>query len=161
MTIYFYKVENPYGYLSNFSPHSIYLDGADWSTVEHYYQAQKFVGSPNEFVIPLIAAAPTPEAAAALGRDSRKGSALRDRTLILRSDWEEVKRPIMRSAVLQKFMSHRDIQQQLLATGDETLIEDSPKDYYWGCGADRTGHNYLGKILMNVREEIRVRLECH
>lgn len=152
MTIYFYKVENPYGYLSNFSPHSIYLDGANWSTVEHYYQAQKFVGSPNEFVIPLIAAAPTPEAAAALGRD---------RTLILRSDWEEAKRPIMRSAVLQKFMSHGDIQQQLLATGDETLIEDSPKDYYWGCGADRTGHNYLGKILMNVREEIRVRLEYH
>jgi ribA/ribD-fused uncharacterized protein len=152
MTIYFYKVENPYGYLSNFSPHSIYLDGADWSTVEHYYQAQKFVGSPNEFVIPLIAAAPTPEAAAALGRD---------RTLILRSDWEEAKRPIMRSAVLQKFMSHSDIQQQLLGTGDETLIEDSPKDYYWGCGADRTGHNYLGKILMNVREEIRVRLEYH
>jgi ribA/ribD-fused uncharacterized protein len=150
MTIYFYKVENPYGYLSNFSPHSIYLDGADWATVEHYYQAQKFVGSPNEFVIPLIAAAPTPEAAAALGRD---------RTLILRSDWEEAKRPIMRSAVLQKFMSHRDIQQQLLATGDETLIEDSPKDYYWGCGADRTGHNYLGKILMNVREQIRVRLQ--
>lgn len=152
MTIYFYKVENPYGYLSNFSPHSIYLDGADWSTVEHYYQAQKFVGSPNEFVIPLIAAAPTPEAAAALGRD---------RTLILRSDWEEAKRSIMRSAVLQKFLSHRDIQQQLLATGDETLIEDSPKDYYWGCGADRTGHNYLGKILMNVRDEIRVRLQYH
>ncbi len=152
MTIYFYKVENPYGYLSNFSPHSIYLDGADWSTVEHYYQAQKFVGSPNEFVIPLIAAAPTPEAAAALGRD---------RTLILRSDWEQVKRTIMRSAVLQKFMSHRDIQQQLLATGDETLVEDSPRDYYWGCGADRTGHNYLGKILMNVRQEIRVRLQYH
>ncbi len=152
MTIYFYKVENPYGYLSNFSPHSIYLDGADWSTVEHYYQAQKFVGSPNEFVIPLIAAAPTPEAAAALGRD---------RTLILRSDWEEAKRPIMRAAVLQKFMSHRDIQQQLLATGDETLVEDSPRDYYWGCGADRTGHNYLGKILMNVRQEIRVRLQYH
>ncbi len=152
MTIYFYKVENPYGYLSNFSPHSIYLDGADWSTVEHYYQAQKFVGSPSEFVIPLIAAAPTPEAAAALGRD---------RTLILRSDWEQVKRTIMRAAVLQKFMSHRDIQQQLLATGDETLVEDSPRDYYWGCGADRTGHNYLGKILMNVRQEIRVRLQYH
>ncbi len=152
MTIYFYKVENPYGYLSNFSPHSIYLDGADWSTVEHYYQAQKFVGSPSEFVIPLIAAAPTPEAAAALGRD---------RTLILRSDWEQVKRTIMRAAVLQKFMSHSDIQQQLLATGDETLVEDSPRDYYWGCGADRTGHNYLGKILMNVRQEIRVRLQYH
>lgn len=150
MTIYFYKVENPYGYLSNFSRHEIHLDGALWPTVEHYYQAQKFVGSPSAAVIPLIAAAPTPEAAAALGRD---------RTLILRSDWEEAKRAIMRAAVLQKFLSHRDIQQQLLDTGDEILIEDSPKDYYWGCGADRTGHNYLGKILMAVRKEIRDRLQ--
>jgi len=150
MTIYFYKVENPYGYLSNFSPHGIYIDGADWPTVEHYYQAQKYVGSPNQSVIPSIAGAPTPKAAAAIGRD---------RTLILRPDWEEVKRQIMRAAVLQKFLTHLDIQAKLLATGDKILIEDSPKDYYWGCGADRTGHNYLGKILMAVRQEIREHLQ--
>ena len=146
MTIYFYKVEDPYGYFSNFSPHGIYIDDRDWQTVEHFYQAQKYVGSPDESMIPLIAAAPTPEEAAALGRD---------RTLTVRADWEEVKRPIMRSAVLQKFLTHSDIQEKLLATGDEIIVENSAKDYYWGCGADRTGHNYLGKTLMAVRQEIR------
>ena len=48
MTIYFYKVGAPYGYFSNFSPHRIHIDGQDWQTVEHYYQAQKYVGSPEE-----------------------------------------------------------------------------------------------------------------
>jgi ribA/ribD-fused uncharacterized protein len=151
MTIYFYKVEDPYGYFSNFSPHGIHIQGQDWQTVEHYYQAQKYVGSPNESVMQLIAAAPTPEAAAALGRD---------RSLTVRADWEDVKRQVMRSAVLEKFLTHLDIQAKLLATGDEILVEDSAKDYYWGCGADHTGHNYLGKILMAVREEIKQRLNA-
>jgi predicted NAD-dependent protein-ADP-ribosyltransferase YbiA (DUF1768 family) len=34
-------------------------------------------------------------------------------------------------------------------------VENSPIDYFWGCGAEKTGQNYLGKILMSVREEIR------
>ena len=35
------------------------------------------------------------------------------------------------------------------------IIEDSPTDYYWGCGKDKTGRNELGKILMKVRNKIR------
>ncbi|MFM2063889.1 MAG: hypothetical protein RLZZ507_3560, partial [Cyanobacteriota bacterium] len=38
MTIYFYKVWQPYGCFSNFSPHPIEIEGVDWPTVEHYYQ---------------------------------------------------------------------------------------------------------------------------
>lgn len=28
------------------------------------------------------------------------------------------------------------------------LVEDSPRDSYWGIGANRNGKNMLGKILM-------------
>ncbi len=146
MTIYFYKVWQPYGCFSNFSPHGIEIQGTYWSTVEHYYQAQKFVGSEDEEIIPLIHAAPTPETAAKLGRsETRK----------LRTDWEIVKIDVMRAAVLKKFLTHARIRQVLLVTGDEILVENSPTDYFWGCGADQTGQNHLGKILMSVREEIR------
>lgn len=145
MTIYFYKVSEPYGYLSNFSPHPIYIDGLTWPTVEHYYQAQKFVTSQCEEIIPLIHRAPTPQEAAALGRDPCR---------ILRPDWEQTKYNIMRQAVLTKFITHKDIQALLIATCDEIIVEDSPRDYYWGCGADKTGQNQLGKILMSVRLEI-------
>ncbi|MFM5947390.1 MAG: NADAR family protein, partial [Dolichospermum sp.] len=65
------------------------------------------------------------------------------------------KTQVMRVGVLQKFMTHGDIREILLLTGDNILIEDSPIDYFWGCGADGTGENYLGKILMSVRGEIR------
>jgi ribA/ribD-fused uncharacterized protein len=146
MTIYFYKVWEPYGCFSNFSPHPIEMQGTVWPTVEHYYQAQKFVGSRDEVVIPLIYAAPTPEAAAALGRCSSRQ---------VRKDWELVKVEVMRNAVLNKFLTHAEIREVLLVTDDRLIVENSPTDYFWGCGANQTGQNQLGKILMSVREEIR------
>lgn len=149
MTIYFYQVSQPYGCFSNFSPHGIDIEGTYWPTVEHYYQGQKFVGSPDAPIIPLIFAAATPEQAAALGRCPSR---------CLRPDWELVKTQVMRVGVLQKFITHPDIREILLITGDEMLIENSPTDYFWGCGANHTGENHLGKILMSVRAEIRLQL---
>lgn len=61
----------------------------------------------------------------------------------------------MRKAVLKKFQTHTDIREILLATGEEEIVEKSPIDYYWGCGADGSGKNRLGVILMEVREIIR------
>ena len=149
MTLYFYKVYEPYGCFSNFSAHPIHLEGYEWATVEHYYQAHKFVGTEEEYLMAVIRAAKTPEEAAALGRD-------RDRQI--RLDWDQVKSSVMRQAVLTKFLTHLDIQAILLATGEQLIIEDSPTDYYWGCGQDKTGQNHLGKILVSVRHEIRQRL---
>ncbi len=149
MTIYFYKVNEPYGCFSNFSPHGIDLQGIHWATVEHYYQAQKFVETTDAALIPVIHAVQTPEQAAALGRD---------RTRQVRSDWEQVKTEVMREAVLKKFLTHPDIQAILISTGDQLIMENSPTDYFWGCGRDKTGNNHLGKILMSVRQEIRQRL---
>lgn len=150
MTIYFYKVCQPYGCFSNFSPHGIEMEGIYWPTVEHYYQGQKFVGTTDASIIHLIHVAPTPEEAAALGRCPSR---------CLRPDWESVKTQVMRVGVLQKFITHPDIREILLITGDEILIENSPTDYFWGCGANYTGENHLGKILMSVRAEIRSQLQ--
>ena len=148
MTIYFYKVNDPYGCFSNFSPHGIQLQGMHWSTVEHYYQAQKFVGTADAALIPVIHVVQTAAQAAALGRD---------RTRQVRPDWEQVKTQVMREAVLKKFVTHTDIQAILISTGNQLIVENSPTDYYWGCGREKTGQNHLGKILMDVRKEIRQR----
>jgi len=125
------------------------MQGENWQTVEHYYQAQKFIGTKDEEVSPIIQAAPTPEEAAALGRD---------RTRQVRADWEQVKTEVMRQAVLKKFLTHPDIQAILIATDDLLIVENSPKDYYWGCGKDKTGNNHLGKILMSVRQQLKSKL---
>ena len=79
----------------------------------------------------------------------------RDRSHPLRRDWEQVKDEIMQQGVLRKFETHADIREILLATGDELIVENSPIDYYWGCGKDGTGKNKLGQILMAVREILR------
>lgn len=38
---------------------------------------------------------------------------------------------------------------------DREIVEDSPIDSYWGCGADGLGKNMLGKLLMKLREELK------
>ena len=144
MAIKFYRErEEPYGCFSNFSKHSFPLDGMPWQTVEHYFQAMKFAGTPQEEAIRL---APAPMIAKQLGND---------RTFPLRPDWDGVKDDFMRRAVRAKFEQHPHIRAILLATGDEELIEAAPNDYYWGCGAEGTGKNMLGRILMEVRNELR------
>ncbi|KAM3093065.1 NADAR family protein [Phormidesmis sp. 146-35] len=144
MTIYFYvEREKPYGCFSNFSAHGFMLDELYWATSEHYFQAQKFVNTP---FLEKVRQTKTPKDAANMGRD---------RALPLRSDWNQVKDEVMRKAVLQKFRTHADIQEILLGTGDEGLVENSPIDDYWGCGKDGSGQNKLGQILVEVREILR------
>lgn len=143
MTIVFYTTRDAYGSFSNFSRHGFVLDGLWWPTSEHYFQAQKFAGTEHA---EAVRCAKTPKEAAALGRDRRRP---------LRADWEQVKDDVMRTAVRAKFRAHADLRAELLATGDVELVENAPGDYYWGCGADGSGKNMLGRILMEVRAELR------
>lgn len=66
MTIYFYSTRDEYGCFSNFSQHGFELDGAWWTTSEHYFQAQKFAGTPH---VEEIRQAKTPKEAAQMGRE--------------------------------------------------------------------------------------------
>jgi ribA/ribD-fused uncharacterized protein len=143
MAIKFYKVNDKYGFFSNFSHYGFELDGKQWNTSEHYFQAQKFIGSVFE---EEIRQAKTPMDAALMGRDRNKP---------IRGDWEEVKKEIMRKAVLRKFETHKDIRDILISTGEEEIIEETTDDYYWGCGKDGTGKNMLGIILMEVRSILK------
>lgn len=59
----------------------------------------------------------------------------------------------MRQAIRRKFQTHAELRELLVSTEDEELVENSPKDYYWGCGADGSGKNMTGIILMEVRAE--------
>ncbi len=144
MTIYFYSIrEVPYGCFSNFSRHGFTSDGHWWKTSEHYFQAQKFVGTEG---FDWVREASAPKIAADRGRDRR---------FPLRQDWDQVKDAVMRRAVRAKFAAHADIREILLSTGEAEIVENAPGDYYWGCGKDGSGKNRLGEILMEVRDEFR------
>ena len=79
------------------------------------------------------------------------------RRVQLRPDWEEVKVGIMEEIVRAKFTQNEDLKQRLLATGDLVLEEgNSWHDTFWGVDArSRKGKNHLGRILMQVRQELR------
>jgi N-glycosidase YbiA len=148
MTIRFYETDGPFGCFSNFSAHPVTLAGKTWPTTEHYFQAQKFAGTPHE---EEVRAAKSPMVAARMGRS---------RARPLRHDWETVKDAVMRVAVEAKVRQHATVRDALLSTGDEGLVEASTKDEYWGCGADGKGRNMLGRILMEVREQVRRETEA-
>jgi ribA/ribD-fused uncharacterized protein len=143
-TIYFYRDrEQPYGCFSNFSKQGFTLEGRYWPTSEHYFQAQKFAGTPDEEEVRLARA---PKIAADRGRD---------RSRPLRADWEAVKEDVMRHALRAKFTQHDDLRVLLLATGDAEIVENAPGDFYWGIGRDGTGKNRLGALLMELRDTLR------
>ena len=149
MAIKFYSTQDEYGAFSNFAPYPFTLDGKRWPTSEHYFQAQKFAGTKDEAHAEQIRKANSPVIAARMGR-SRK--------VKVRRDWEGVKDGVMRKVVLRKFETHVDIRELLLGTGGETIVEKTADDYYWGCGADGSGKNRLGQILMEVQAVLRERV---
>ncbi|QDV35658.1 NADAR domain-containing protein [Tautonia plasticadhaerens] len=140
--IRFYSVSGEYGCFSNFLPHPPRLKGKTWPTSEHDFQAQKFVGTPDE---EEVRSAKLPMVAARMGRSRKRP---------LRKDWESVKDSLMHEAVLSKFTQHADLREALLGTGEAEIVEHTANDTYWGDG-DGSGKNRLGRILMQVREELR------
>ena len=140
--IAFCRLKDAYGEFSNFAPYPMEIAGRRWSTVEHYFQAQKFAGTEHE---EEIRAAKSPMIAARMGRSRKRP---------LRPDWEAAKDEIMLTAVRAKFAQHAALQALLLETGDAEIVEHSRKDRYWGDGGDGSGLNRLGEILMQVRGEL-------
>lgn len=141
--VHFYRVGEPYGFLSNFSAHPIEIDGRRWATSEHYFQAQKFAGTGLEEHIRNLG---HPREAATTGRRSDHP---------LREDWESVRDAVMMTALRAKFSQHAELREALLATGDAELVEHTANDRYWADGGDGSGLNRLGELLMRVRSEIR------
>ena len=143
--INFYNRDDPYYEFTNFYNAPVEVDRKTWATTEHYFQAQKFVGTPYEEQIRHFL---WPRQAFDFTRDP-KVSRWR------RNDWESIKEHVMYKALLAKFTQHDDLRKLLLGTGERKLVERSPYDSYWGDGGDGTGKNRLGELLMQLRRELR------
>lgn len=62
---------------------------------------------------------------------------------------------LMENILRCKIEQNPYVLKKLLETKDYTIVEDSPKDNYWGWGMNRDGENQLGKIWMKLRKEYR------
>ena len=79
----------------------------------------------------------------------------RNRQNPLRPDWEEIKDEVMLQALRMKFSQNPEIAEELLATGDAIIIENTRNDAYWADEGDGSGKNKLGLLLKQVREELK------
>lgn len=143
--ILFYEHDKPYAEFSNFAAFPIVIDGLTWPTTEHYFQGAKFNDAELQ---KKVREAATPGKAFQLGRNPGYASKLRQ-------DWDTYRMEAMMTAIRAKFTQHEVLKKLLLETGDAEIVENSPKDAFWGIGKEGNGKNHLGRLLMQLREEIR------
>jgi ribA/ribD-fused uncharacterized protein len=146
--VHFYRAnDKSFGAFSNLFRRSISFEGAIYATAEHAYQAGK---ARTPAVRAWLMAAPTP----ALLAMAAHGLYYWD----IAPDWSRSKFSRMRRVLLAKFTQHPDLAQLLLSTGHARLVEtpttDSPVNRTWG-EVRGVGKNMLGRLLMEIREELR------
>lgn len=127
-----------YAFLSNFYECDVPFNGTIYRSAESAFQAQKCPEYAKEFQL----------------LSAKEAKAI-SRKIKLRSDWDQVRTSIMYQIIYSKFYYNEELRQKLLDTGDRNLIEGNTwGDTYWGV-CNGIGENYLGRILMLVRDEFR------
>ncbi len=129
--------------LASYSKHAFELDGFEWPSVEHYYQAMKYEEPEYR---ELIRQAAHPADAAKLGKSKKHQK---------RRDWDKVRVTFMTRGSYIKCRTHQEVADLLLESGDIDIMEVSQYDYFWGGGRDMRGENAFGKLLMGIRDKLR------
>ena len=129
----------------NFSSFKIEYEGYLYSTVEEAYQSLGFKETAPDIYNQIIHSHSAHEAQklAYANREKR------------RKDWDTYKITLMEKLLRCKIEQNPYVKKKLLQTKDYMIVEDSPKDDFWGWGPNRDGVNQLGKLWMKLRDEIR------
>ncbi len=129
----------------NFSSFQVDYKGRRWPTSEHAYQASHFFETAPELVEAIFEARSAHDAYKIAKANADKAP----------KNWEEVKVGVMYEICKLKLAQNPYVLEKLSLSGDLDIIEDSPKDDFWGWGPKRNGRNELGKIWMKLRDELR------
>lgn len=143
--VLFRKEDPVHFFLSNFALDLDFVDpetGEWWMTSEHYYQACK---TPVESERGEIQGQPGPYEAKKRGQ-----------SVNMFRDWDERKIDAMRKTLKLKFYPGSKAAELLLDTGWDYLVEYAPwGDIFWGVDRNLHGENWLGKLLMERRNELQ------
>lgn len=163
--------KDTYRWLSNFYLSPVKYEGIWFPCSENAYQAKKSSHLSNEEIARYIGAENMVKYQLSLDMKNLgyyyfskiKPSEAKKmgKTIPARPDWETIKVDVMKDIIRLKFTQSSKLKTRLLATGDEELVEGNLwHDNFWGnctCSKCRSikGTNMLGKILMEVREELK------
>ena len=149
-SVSFRRTKERYGGLSNMaSGFPIAINGIRIPTSEALYQACRYPAKPD--IQLLIVGQRSPMTAKMKARRYLKDT---------RHDWDSVRVEIMRWCLRAKLAQNWDsFGGLLLRTGDAPIVEDSRKDAFWGAkrtgDGELVGTNALGRLLMELREELK------
>lgn len=136
------QFQNEHRFLSNFWPAKITYNETSWDTSEAAYQAMKSTD---------------PEVHAHIASMRHAGQIKRlGKMLNIRPDWEFIKVQVMTDITFAKYDQNLDLKQLLLSTGFSKIEEGNDwGDVIWGVSPPGSGigKNYLGVVLMKVREK--------
>lgn len=155
--VFFYGVKNVNGEFSNHYVREFVVNGNTFRCVEQYMMAQKALIFRDFETFNKVMNSVNPAEMKHLGREVKNFDA---------EKWNEVKVRVVKNAVFAKFSQNWDLRKMLLETGDKMIVESNPMDRIWGIGMcksdkevmnkmDEWGENLLGKIMMEVREELK------
>lgn len=133
---------NEYFFLSNFYNCIVEIEGIKFNNAEAAFQAMKCEEKSDREIFKSLSASE----AKRLGRRVK-----------LRPNWNLLRMKYMKEIILDKFNRNSELKEKLLATGNAELIEGNTwNDKFWGVNIyTGVGENHLGKILMEVRKELR------
>ena len=155
--VFFYKPDEPYGFLSNWYISPFVLDGVRFTSSEQFIMYKKCVVFGDWKSAGAVLKTDDPAKQRKIGR-AAKG--------YIQSVWEGMRQMIAYEGLTAKFSQNDDLKQKLLDTGDAILVECSGTDKIWACGlrlSDKRrfdasywkGTNILGNALMTVRSQLR------
>ena len=140
----------------------------EFKSSEHAYQYYKFNydGADKDTLeyAELIINSQTPNDSKLLGHQTERSGfqsrmneniKLYKDKAIRRTGFDDIKIDIMRYVIYHKFDQDQKCRNVLLSTDNKHLFEDSKYDSFWGIGPDKNGSNHLGKLLMELRTQLR------
>lgn len=157
--IRFYQSDQPYYEFTNFwaSPIIEPKTRHQFPTTEHYFQSHKFEFDKNMY----NNIRKEPRARGAFQRANNYTKYIRTHDPRLYNKWldwwinKNTRIDVMKRALHLKFTQHDDLRRKLLQTRNRELIEHTRNDNFWGDGGDGSGKNILGKLLMELRNNLR------
>lgn len=141
-SIFFYDSDQPFYFLTNFFMGApITIKNTVYKTPEHYYQSEKFT---DPVIKQRIINTGSADLAAQVANQNKS-------LIIPHFD----KLAVMKEALWAKFTQYKDLGQALIDTGDRQLVEHNIQDEYWADGGDGSGYNHFGKLLMEIRDDLK------
>jgi predicted NAD-dependent protein-ADP-ribosyltransferase YbiA (DUF1768 family) len=152
VVISFTKVDMHYGWLGNMSPFKVNYKEKEWLTIEALFQSLRF---DDDEIKEIIRNEKSPMGA------KMKAKSFKNKLVVVSMSEKDVEN--MKMCVRLKVEQNKILKEKLLKTKEFEIIEDigsrnGERHLFWGAkkiNGEWIGNNMMGRIWMEIREELK------